>query len=341
VAELRELARGQSTELPDVTLQARLTGAAHGVELRALDVEGRNVDVGRVDPVTVLVGSTPEIRLVARPTSRTAFDAGMRIGLDVRLASTAVDAEQVLVPATDVGALTELEVARLEHRDGLGWRMLVPDHDGGEPRVLPDGSTATRDPLDERECPWISPGRAALRRGRGGHAPAASGEPWALVLDSSYSMRATFTESGLVALVEMVAGILAEATGRLPAVVLTTGLTRPRVVTEAVADPQVLARTVLMDPRPSSWDLATPAVREAVANGARIVAVVTDGTPADMRELVSYVDGGTARVILVVGAEGTTIDDRGDAQRLRVVEVRLTADGWESTELVRGLAGEA
>ncbi|PWN04241.1 hypothetical protein DJ010_00885 [Nocardioides silvaticus] len=341
MAELTELTYGQSTELPDVDLRAHLTGGAPGVELHAVDAQGKDAAIGRIDPVTVLVGRVGHVRLVARPASGPDFPAGTRIGLDVRLASTAVEAEQVLVPATDAGALTELELARLE-RTGAGWRMLVPDQDG-RAGPAPDeapGKHAPRGPLDEREHPWLTAGRAAVRRARGGQAPHRSGEPWGLVLDGSYSMRASFPGETLGHLVEMVAGILAESSGRLPVAAVVTGLTRPVLVDEAVARPQVLVDRVLEDRRPPSWNLATPAVRQAVAQGARAIAVVTDGVPADFYDLAEYANGGTSRVVLVVSA-GPLHGREGFSSRLSVVELEPTADGWESAEMVHALTGDA
>src|SRR4051794_9898204 len=126
MAEMRELAAGQATSLPAAVLRARLNGSTGAVTLTALNGEGSDVTFRRVDPTTVLVHpGAGSVRLVATPDSKGSFEAGVRLGIDVRVEGSQVDAQQVLVQPVDVGALAEHELARLDLAQGVGWTMVA------------------------------------------------------------------------------------------------------------------------------------------------------------------------------------------------------------------------
>ncbi|WP_410963689.1 hypothetical protein, partial [Salmonella sp. SAL4455] len=77
-------------------LRARLTGVAGAGTLTALDARGEDVTFRRVDPATMLVHpGAGSVRLVATPVRGTSFDAGTRLGLDVRVEGSQVDTQQV------------------------------------------------------------------------------------------------------------------------------------------------------------------------------------------------------------------------------------------------------
>src|SRR4051812_5969489 len=110
MAEMRELAAGQSTSLPLVVLRASLTGSVDAASLTALNEQGEDVTFRRVDPATVLVHrSRGSVRLVASPSLGLSFEPGTRLGIDVREEGSQVDAQQVLIQPVDVGALSRYE----------------------------------------------------------------------------------------------------------------------------------------------------------------------------------------------------------------------------------------
>jgi hypothetical protein len=365
MAEMRELAAGQSISLPPVVLRARLTGTGGPVTLTALNAQDEVASFRRVDAATVLVHpGAGRVRLVAQPASSGPFEPGTRLGIDIRVESSHVEAQQVLVQPVDVGALAEYELARLDLTPGDAWTMVAS---AGRPisRGLSlerddfrqaDGASST---LDEQKYPWISAGRYAFRGSRGGAAStAATATSWALVLDASVSMRSVFNPDTLTRLVELVAGILSEWTGRLPTVASATGLTIP-VTDDAAERPADLVADVLDSTQPPTWSIVTPAVSDAVRLGARVVAVVTDGAPADTRDLASFVASRRNTRVLVVAAgrsayslpvdrvagveELGALADLGTAPNMRVVAVdAVTAtDSRRAVELADALTGVA
>lgn len=361
MAQMRELAAGQSTSLPEVVLRAHLTGTTDDASLTARNADGDDVTFRKVDSRTVLVGpASGSVRLVATPCSGGKFAPRTRIGVDLRIESSAIEAQQVITQSADVGALRQYELARLELTPGAGWTMVasnarpaqrVDDTQGLQPET--DRNSWS---VDERQYPWVAPGRYAFRESRNG-APttAATAASWALVLDASLSMRAIYSGEQLAALVELVAGILTEWTGRMPTVAITPGLTHPLPVEGATHEPVALVHTVLTQPQAPSWNIVTPAVSDAVHRGARIVAIVTDGAPADTRDLAAYAALRTDIHVIVVAAgrsayslpsrrvpgieELGALADLGSAPNLTVIAVDPSAadDEHTSVELAQAL----
>lgn len=367
MAQMRELAAGQSTHLPEVVLRARLTGSTGTVALTALDTRGDDVTFKVINSITVLAHpAAGSVRLVATPLSSDRFAPGTRIGLDVRVESSQVEAQQVLTQSVDVGALGHYELARLEHTPGDGWTVIAPAgrpasrenseagaHAEHGPRPNPGRVSST---ADERQYPWISAGRYAFRGSRGGSpSTEATGVPWALILDASLSMRAVYLPDQLTALVEVVAGVLTEWTGRMPTAAMATGAAHHVVVDGAAERPATLVASVFEGRQPPSWSILTPAVSDAVRRGAHIVAIVTDGAPADTRDLGAFAASRSDTQVLVVAAgrsgyslpservpgveELGALADLGAAPNVTVVAVREAAatDEQRRVELATAL----
>lgn len=297
-----ELVAGRSAKLPVGYLQARLTGAVAGVRLEALGSDGVDlVEQRENDREVHLRPASRNVRLVATPVGRTFFAEHSRIGLELRTV-TVNDSPQVFVSELDAGAYAHVDLAHLEFDEYQGWKVTAA---GGRPADRFGFLLDRREdeaPLDEREHAWLGPGRYALRRARGGVTDVRpTGRRWTLVVDSSASMRPLFDVATLADTLALVAGVLAEATGRIPDSLGTTGLLRPEW--PGVTDPRLLAVNALTSARPASWCLALPALRDAVARGAETVAVLTDGAPADLDLVLTFArEKSGVDVVLILAA---------------------------------------
>lgn len=308
MADMRELALGETDSFPAAVLRARLTHAPAHVRLAAVDHDGRDVTFRRFDddPATVLV--SPDrggCRLVATPTSAPTFADASRIGLDLRVDGSQAEARQVLVDAVDVGALREHILGQLDLADGR-WQLTA----GAAEPVDPDawdlglgGGGPSPQPfarLDELEHPWLSRGRYALRRATDGRTPPpVTGETWSLLVDASASIRAVLSPERLVALAELTAGILAEQTGRLPVGVAGTGRRDEVGRGDPGLPPGDVVAAALAEPAPS-WSIVADSVGIAIAQGSRVVLLLTDGPPADTHQLAQLLRARTAVRLLVV-----------------------------------------
>jgi hypothetical protein len=157
--------------------------------------------------------------------------------------------------------------------------------------------------LDERQTLWLGPGRYAVRRARNGATGSKpTGKPWALVLDSSASMRSLFGLNDLVELAEFVAGVAAEAAGVVPQMQGATGLLRPSWSLTA-SDPGALAEEVFHSTRPASWCLMLASAKEAVARGMQGLVLLTDGAPADLEPSLRFAQTNTSFDVTIVVAQ--------------------------------------
>lgn len=286
MADSRELTPGMSMELPGVPLRLTLDGVTGGARLEAAARDGSEAAQRRVGATELIVLPIKgRYRVEAVPTDGVAFPAGSRLGLGISTDSTTVESRQGFMKPRDVGALQGVELAELVFRDGhwiaTAAAAAVREHLDDE---VPE-------PLDEHAHPWVGPGRFALRRAISEGAPVRPGEarPWSLVVDSSASMRCTFTREQLAGVVEVVAGILAEWTGRAPLASYATGLVEPLLVAGEGEDPTVVTDATWAAVQPAGWSLVTPAVRASMreVDEPAAVVVVTDGVPGDVADLVA------------------------------------------------------
>lgn len=316
MAQSVEIMAGQWADLPgDSYLDAKLTGASQGVRLRALAGDDREVAESRQTDAEVSVRPVPgtgAIRLVAVPVVGTIFAPGTRLGVEVRGgAGAAGDGTQVLVSQVDVGAYTSIELARYDYVPARGWRVTAAGSQEASTFdfLSEDAPTPAVAALDERLYPWIGSGRYALRQARAGSSAARpTGEPWALVVDSSASMRPLFDDAGLRAAVGLLGGIVAELTGNLPTAAGVTGRRQPAWISAAEADPLALVPEVLATTQPASWSLLLPALTSATSKGARVVAVLTDGAPADLEELPKFLEQQPGVLVLMTVATNPAPD---------------------------------
>lgn len=353
-----QLSSGQSASLPAGYLRARLTGSTSGVQLRVLDGDGSEVGETRdVDDEVDVRPRAGRLRLVAVPLAGNVFGVGCRIGADIKTLAVAGDSSpQILISDADASALAQHEIALLDFAEERGWTVAV----GADFSFLMEPSGHLIEPaLDEKGLPWLADGRYFLRRAFNGVAPPRGAvRPWALILDSSASMRATFDHESSAIVLQRLSGILAEWSGRLAEVTGLSGGLSPQWDDSGRKDPRSLLLSESDNIGPASWCLVEPAVRHAVGQGARTIVVVTDGPPADL-ELVTDlmgsapgvevafvlaqrgeagaggVDGETRR--LAVGAFGQAIDGR----RVRggVIDVSAHADDQQWVDLARLLVG--
>lgn len=331
-----ELSTGQSGGLPaNSYLEARLTGVAGGVRLRVVADDGAEVAEARQADGEASVRPMPgTIRLTAEPMHGTAFDNGARLGIEVRTgAGASMSSTQILVSELDVGAYSSVELAHCEYDASSGWQVTA-----GRRRETSAFDFLTTAPapaelaLDERRWTWIGPGRYAVREARrGSSASSPTGQPWALIVDSSASMRALFNETDLQQLVELVSGIVAEITGKLPVMAGVSGRLRPGWFPAALEKPRILVPEALSRSAPASWTLLQPALSEAVASGAQVVAVLVDGPPADLGALVGFSQEHPALSLLILVAAR------------RDPDVSAQSDEEEPVELLpfAGLAGRS
>lgn len=300
MARIVELTAGHETRLAADVLRLRLVGSAHGAVLSAQDEQGVEITFRRIDSSTILVHpARGGASILVTPSSGEAFGPASRVGIDVQGEGSS-EGRQVIVSQADVGALVNYEVARLEPLGGAEWLIVAAPAPAGE--RAPTAAAQLRTSLDERRYPWLAAGRYAVRRARGGAGVHPSGSPWAMVLDASVSMHRVFPAGGLSQLVELVGGILGEATGQLPVAMYSTGVTAPIRVDDAVQQPAALVEFALRSGRPPSWSIVTPVVVTAVQSGAQLVALVTDGAPGDVRDLGRFASEHPDTQLVVVAA---------------------------------------
>jgi len=305
-----EIVAGQSADLPAGSyLDAKLTGASEGVRLCALAGDDREVSEPHQTDAELSVRPVPGtgfLRLVAVPVHGTVFPPRTRLGVELRGgAGAASDGRQILVGHIDVGAFTSIELARFEYTLDHGWRVTAAGgHESSAFDFLSDTSAAPAvAALDERVYPWIGSGRYAVRQARAGSSAARpTGEPWALVVDSSASMKPLFDDARLTAAIGLLAGIVAELTGILPAAAGVTGRRHPEWISAAVADPHALVPEVLANTQPASWSLLVPALAAAITKGARVVAILVDGAPADLEALPNFLEQQPGLSVLIAVA---------------------------------------
>lgn len=271
-------------DFPAVPLRLTLTGDTDGV---SLVINGETSADRRISATeVVLLPIERRLQVEAVPADAATFAAHTRIGLDIVTESRQTESRQGGVPAVDAGALQRVGFASLEYA-GSGWTLTTQA----------DVATAS-----SAEPDWVGPGRFALRRARseGATIRPAAAAAWGLVVDSSASMRATFTGTSLADLVEVTAGILAEWTAQPPGSLALTGLTEPNVLDPTTA-PRDLAAASRSTP-PASWSIATPAIAEVARRlgSTGVIALVTDGVPGDVASLSDWLRSHTGIEVLLV-----------------------------------------
>ncbi|CAN5279264.1 hypothetical protein BH09ACT11_BH09ACT11_06600 [soil metagenome] len=307
-----ELLPGQRGQLPEGLLRAQLTGLRLGARLLALDVNGADASQHRESPAeaTVAPQSAP-IRLVVIPDDGSDFENGTRVGVEVEtVAGSNLMSPHLLVSQFDVGALREHEIATIDFSRQVGWTVTAS---GGLPwgdfeHLM--GGPAVRHQIDEREFPWVGSGRYALRRAMGGKNFQRTERHWAVVVDSSASMRALFSRANLEELITIVSGVLAESSGLMPTAVGATGLMEPSWLPQPANWPAEVAAEVTDGAQPASWTLVAPALEAAISAGSTTVVVATDAVPADIYDAVALAQRRVDVEVLFVLAS-TPIDGSG------------------------------
>lgn len=278
--------RGSTATLRGGYLRARVTGDVEGVRLRGLNRAGVEVvDSRESDQAVVVLPTVGDVTFVVVPATGREFAPGTRLGLELEVVSGAenVDshARALDVARLDVGAFRSFELAECAG-GGASWRVGLGVPAPSLFEVADPVVVDTR--LDEWGFDWVVPGRYILRSARAGRDVPVSGRAWALVVDSSASFSHAFGVSRIVDATRVVAGLMAEDSGRAPAWVGTTGLRSP--VRVAQDDPAAVGDA--FDPqRPASWSLVGPCIDEAVAAGATNIIVVSDAIPADLAHVVT------------------------------------------------------
>jgi hypothetical protein len=292
MVDTRELTPGMSMEFPPVPLRLALTGVTDDVRVHTVGpgsvaVGGRRVS----DTELIVLPIEGAYRVEAVPTVGVAFPAGSRLGIDVTTDSATVESRQGFLQPTDVGALRSIELVTVTFREG-GWVVTVAPtaRQPGARRVSLAKNGQHPQPaaqIDDRTHRWVGPGRFAYRSAvsNGARMRSAGDRSWGIVLDSSASMWSTFRPSELEHLVNLVAGIFGEWTGRAPAAAYVTGRTEPHRV--AQPDPTALAAASSDAAQLASWSIVTPAIRASagITGGLGAVVVVTDGVPGDVADL--------------------------------------------------------
>lgn len=322
MVDTRELTPGMSMEFPPVPLRLALTGVTDGVRVRtvgpgSVEAGGRRVS----DTELIVLPIEGTYRVDAVPAVGPAFPASSRLGIDITTDSATVESRQGFLQPADVGALQSIELVTVSFRAG-GWvvtaaptarqpgaRRVSLARNGQHPQ--PEGQ------IDDKTHPWVGPGRFAYRSAlsNGARMRPTGDRSWALVLDSSASMRSAFRPSELEHLVILVAGIFGEWTGRPPAAAYATGLTQPHRVPHP--DPRALAAVSFNDAQPASWSIVTPAIRASAGTigGPGAVVVVTDGVPGDVADLLALAQDEPALDLFIVTTGisrfGLSTDTRG------------------------------
>lgn len=343
-----EVGAGQSAQLPMGYLGASLTGASDTLQLSAVSRDGADCGEPRESDRDVIVRpGRGEVRLVVRPRGAGVFPPGARVGVEVKSVATAGnEGPQILVEQVDIGGYKDFELARVIDAADSGWRLTVDARAARDLDFMDSSDAPSVVPVDERELPWVTSGRYALRSLRGGDSNVlTSARPWAVVVDSSASFRAVASADTLVDVVEQFAGVLVEWSGRLPVAAGVTGLSRPKWSDAACDAPRVLVDDVLQATGPASWTLVLPAVEEASSLGAHVVGVLVDGPPSDLAELAAFLDrpGAPAVVFGVVTADSSTKTPESGAPLLShfahmagaVQAAVVTVDNWQDDESSR------
>lgn len=278
MAANRELDAGQSHILPHAALEVTLTGAGSGtVKLAALDQAGGEIVTVRLASNQILITPEPRrLRLVAFPVDLNAFPAATSVGLTIMTKGASLASEQVLVATTDVGALTQCELAVVEFAPG---RSIVTAVDTGSSREVDDSP------------PWLQAGRYALRdasRLTPGSPQRAGGSQraWAVALDGSASLVAAQPREALTALLELACGTLVEWTGNWASAALLAGVSTLEVP-DAPRNPEALVAALYDGGEPSSWCYLASAARTLagkVGPGGSVL-LIADGVPGDLAEV--------------------------------------------------------
>lgn len=353
-----QLVSGQSATLPPGYLSARLTGSTRGVQLRLLDASGSEASESReTDSEVVVRPRSGRFQLLAVPLGAAVFGDGSRVGAEVKIVAGAGDSSpQVLISDVDSGALKQQVIASLDFVEGRGWTVVGGSHDPFS--MLMETSRQTPEPiLDDTRLPWLSEGRYFLRRSLNGEVPPRSSDRrWALILDNSASMQTVLDAEGAALFLERVSGILAEWSGRLAEITGLSGGLAPEWHDVGREDPRALLLAASDDRGAASWCLLEPAVRHAMAQGARTIVVVTDGPPADLElimPLISTAPGVGLMVVLAQsgGGDGTAEEDGrtlavgalgsvgGRDVRGGVIDLSSNADDQQWVDLAGLLAG--
>ena len=294
MVDSRELTPGMSMEFPSVPVRLALTGVTNDVRVRAVGQGSSEAGGRRVsDTELIVLPIEGTYRVEAVPTVGGAFPAGSRLGIDITTDSATVESRQGFLQPVDVGALQSHDLVTVSFRAG-GWvvtAVTAQQADVGGVELGRDGQLPqSPGHIDDQTHPWVGPGRFAYRSAisNGARMRPARDRSWGLVLDSSASMRCTFQPPELEHLVNLVAGIFGEWTGRPPAATHLSGLTGPERVAEP--DPTALTAAASNAAQPASWSIVTPAIKASAGTigGSGAVVVVTDGIPGDVADLFAF-----------------------------------------------------
>ena len=265
MVDSRELTPGMSMEFPSVPVRLALTGVTNDVRVRAVGQGSSEAGGRRVsDTELIVLPIEGTYRVEAVPTVGGAFPAGSRLGIDITTDSATVESRQGFLQPVDVGALQSHDLVTVSFRAG-GWVVTAVTAQQAGVGGVELGRDGQHPPspgqIDDQTHPWVGPGRFAYRSAisNGARMRPARDRSWGLVLDSSASMRCTFQPPELEHLVNLVAGIFGEWTGRPPAATHLSGLTGPERVAEP--DPTALTAAASNAAQPASWSIVTPAIK--------------------------------------------------------------------------------
>lgn len=311
-----ELAFGESTqiEIKDY-LRVRLIGDTDRVGLRKSSRGGEetaNQSGSSAKLELMPVSENGPTRITITPSQGTEFEPGKRVGLEIQSpAKGDATAQQILISQRDVGHLISVDLAVCEYDDAGTWTISSPGSQtaGPFPSFFSEGVSSAGG-LDEREYPWILQGRYAVRQARknGSFSVSSVGDKWALLLDSSASIRTTVTPDLLARAVEFMAGIFAESTGNLPMDVAMSGTAQTEYFPDFVTDPGQIVDVLFTSPRPASWLLTADATRTWFERGATAIAIVSDSLPSDFSILEKLLrNAPTLKVAILILESSTAI----------------------------------
>ncbi|WP_166139430.1 hypothetical protein [Nocardioides ochotonae] len=336
---------GGSANLSGGYLRARLIGDVQSTRLLAQGAQGNDLVHVRDSAHSVVLTPTSEpVSLLVVPAAGGEFHAGTRIGLEIQVvtdggSSTLPTAAEVA--RLDIGGFRRFELASASG-DSNGWILEAGMSESSPFDFLMEAKHVVR--LDEREQPWVVPGRYVLRSERQGEDVPASGRTWALVLDSSASFLHALDAAEVAEVARVLAGLMAEETGLTPSWLGATGLLSP---VRAGKDPAAVAES--LDPgRPASWCLAAPAAAQAIAAGARTVVFLGDSVPSDLREMGEELEkaAGEAVVVLVSREGGERLLASSGGERAHgthlaelYVQPLQAAHEWDWSQVCRALTG--
>lgn len=300
---VKELDPGESYQFAPTPLRVVLDGDAQGrVTLLAIDQADADVATIRLSAGEVILTPKPQrLRLRAVPVDGGTFAPGTHIGMSLRTEGAASVAEQIIVPASDVGALTHRDLAILEF--AVNRAVLTVSKETGwrpEPSPAPVQKPGTTIPVTQPEPrgpavvddPGLETGRYALRTAARSGSPGTPPSCWSIVLDGSASMQALGESSVVEDLTLVVSGVLVEWAGHGAVFTSYAGVDAVSAIPDGGADPRRFVRSALVDREPSSLSVLTPAVRRAIeavgSHGA--VVVLTDGVPGDVDTLTVELD---------------------------------------------------